>query len=278
MIVDLSLEEIAAEIASRRVSPVEVTVAVLEQIERLQPRLNAFITITADRAMEAAKTAEGEIAAGGYRGRLHGVPVAYKDVFATAGVRTTAGSKILEDWIPEETAEPVARLERAGAIGVGKLGMHEFAYGTTSVNPHYGPVRNPWDPERIAGGSSGGSAAAVATGMVFGALGSDTGGSIRIPASECGCVGVKATYGRVSVRGMVPLAWSVDHVGPLARTVRDAAILLQDDEVRAARPPQVQRAETDYGEPIPFGVEAARALAQVAADIRRSRRKPAARL
>lgn len=227
MITALSLEDVAAEIGARRISPVEVTSAALERIERLQPRLNAFITVTADRALDAAKVAEQEIAAGEYRGVLHGVPVAYKDVFATAGVRTTAGSKILEHWIPDEDAEAVARLERAGAIGLGKLGMHEFAYGTTSVNQHYGPVRNPWDPERIAGGSSGGSAVAITTGMAFGALGSDTGGSIRIPASECGCVGVKPTYGRVSVRGMVPLAWSVDHVGPLARTVRDAAVLLQ---------------------------------------------------
>lgn len=222
-----SLEELATCIRQKRLSPVEVTEAVLRRIDRLQPGFNAFITVMGEQAISAAARATDQIAGGHYRGPLHGVPVALKDVFASRGVRTTAGSKILRDWIPAEDSAVAFRLRQRGAVIVGKLGMHEYALGTTSDNPHFGAVRNPWDSNRVPGGSSGGSAVAVSTGMVFGALGSDTGGSIRIPASECGCVGVKPTYGRVSVRGMVPLAWSLDHAGPLTRTVRDAAIMLQ---------------------------------------------------
>lgn len=223
----LSLEEVSAEIRTGHASPVEVVEAVLARIGRLQPRLNAFITVTADQALTQAEAAEREIAHHGWRGVLQGVPMAYKDLFATNGVRTTAGSKVLTDWVPGHDAEVVSGLSAAGAICVGKLGMHEFAYGTTSDNPHYGPIRNPWDPERIPGGSSGGSAVATTTGMAFATMGSDTGGSIRIPASDCGCVGVMPTYGRVSLGGVVPLSWSLDHVGPLTRTVRDGAVVLQ---------------------------------------------------
>ena len=176
--------------------------------------------------MEQRRAAE-EIAGGEYRGPLHGIPVALKDIFAVAGVGLTAGSKILAENVASEDAESTTRLRSAGAIIPGKLNLHEFAFGATGVNPHYGPARNPWDTERITGGSSSGSAAAVAGGECPAALGTDTGGSIRIPASLCGIVGLKPTYGRVSKRGVLPLSWSLDHVGPMTRSVEDAAIVLQ---------------------------------------------------
>ncbi len=223
----LSLEEIAHQIAFREVSPVEVTQAVLDRIERLNPTLNAFMTVTGDAALKAARGAEQEIAGGGYRGLLHGVPIGIKDLFATKGVRTTAGSKILADWVPDFDATVVRKLHEAGAISVGKLGMHEWAFGTTSDNVHYGAIHNPWDIDRVPGGSSGGSGVAAAAGLAFATLGSDTGGSIRMPAAACGCVGLMPTYGRASLYGAVPLSWSLDHPGPLTRTVRDAAIVLQ---------------------------------------------------
>ena len=222
---ELSLEEAAALVRARKVSPVDLVEACLRRIAAVEPTLNAFITVTADVARAQARVAENEIASGRYRGALHGIPVAVKDLFATAGIRTTAGSRILRDWIPDRDATVVRRLRDAGAVLLGKLGMHEFAYGISSVNPHFGDVHNPWDPARIPGGSSGGSAVAVVSGEAYGTLGSDTGGSIRIPASLCGCVGIKPTYGRASLAGAVPLSWSLDHPGPLARTVRDAAVL-----------------------------------------------------
>jgi aspartyl-tRNA(Asn)/glutamyl-tRNA(Gln) amidotransferase subunit A len=222
-----SLEDVAAQIASKQVSPVEVTEAVLARVERLNPQLNAFITVTGEQALAAAREAEREIGAGRYRGALHGVPIAIKDLFATKGVRTTAGSKILADWVPGHDATVVAKLQGAGAISVGKLGMHEFAYGGTSDNPHYGPVRNPWNTAHSPAGSSGGSGAATAAGLAFATLGSDTGGSIRMPASFNAVVGLMPTYGRASLYGAVPMSWSLDHPGPLARTVRDAAIVTQ---------------------------------------------------
>ena len=209
------------------VSPVELTAACLERIERLEPTLNAFITVTADAALDAARRAERELRSGRDRGPLHGIPIALKDHFETAGVRTTAGSKILADHVPARDAAIVTRLTEAGAIGLGKTNLHEWAFGVTNDNPHFGPTRNPWDPDRIPGGSSGGSAAALAAGCCFGALGTDTGGSIRIPAALCGIVGLKPTYGRVGLRGVIPLAWSLDHAGPMARCVRDVALLLQ---------------------------------------------------
>ena len=222
----MTLETIAEEIRSGRMSPVSLVESCLARIETLEPRLNAFITITADRAREEARGAEREIAAGRYRGALHGVPVAVKDLFATKGIRTTAGSRILGDWVPDRDATVVGKLREAGAILLGKLGLHEFAYGISSVNPHFGDVRNPWDTTRIPGGSSGGSAVAVVAGEAYAALGSDTGGSIRIPASLCGCVGLKPTFGRASLFGAVPLSWSLDHPGPLARNARDTAIAM----------------------------------------------------
>jgi len=222
--IQLTLEGAAALVRERRVSPAELTDACLARIEAVEPLLNAFVTVTADIARAQAREAGDEIAAGRYRGPLHGIPVAVKDLFATKGVRTTAGSRILADWIPDEDATVVRHLREAGAVLLGKLGMHEFAYGVSSVNPHFGDVHNPWDTTKIPGGSSGGSAVAVAAGEAYVTLGSDTGGSIRIPASLCGCVGLKPTFGRASLFGAVPLAWSLDHPGPLARTVRDVAV------------------------------------------------------
>ena len=221
----LTLESAADLVRTRQVSPTSLVESCLARIESLEPRLNAFITVTKDVAREQAREAEREIAAGHYRGPLHGIPVAVKDLFATKGIRTTAGSRILSTWIPDHDATVVRKLRDAGAVLLGKLGLHEFAYGISSVNPHYGDVRNPWDITKIPGGSSGGSAVAVVAGEAYGALGSDTGGSIRIPAALCGCVGLKPTYGRASLFGAVPLSWSLDHPGPLARTTRDVAIL-----------------------------------------------------
>lgn len=222
----LTIAQVARLLRARRLSPVELTRAVLERIERQQPRLNAFITVTADLAMRQAAAAEKEIMRGRWRGALHGIPVCVKDLFHVKGVRTTAGSRILADFVADETAVAVERLLNAGAVLVGKTNLHEFAYGPTNLNPHYGDVRNPWNPERMSGGSSGGSAAAVAAGLALAALGTDTGGSIRIPAAACGCVGLKPTYGRVPLSGVIPLAASLDHAGPLCRCVQDAAIVL----------------------------------------------------
>jgi aspartyl-tRNA(Asn)/glutamyl-tRNA(Gln) amidotransferase subunit A len=214
-------------IRRRKISPVELLDFCLDRIERFGPALNAFITVTGESARRQARRAEREIARGAYRGPLHGIPISLKDLFFTRGTRTTAGSRILRKFVPEENAAVVDRLEEAGAVFVGKTNLHEFAFGATSVNPHYGPVRNPWNPARISGGSSGGSAVSVVAAMALGSLGTDTGGSIRIPAAACGCVGLKPTYGRVSLSGVVPLATSLDHVGPLARCVEDAAILFE---------------------------------------------------
>jgi aspartyl-tRNA(Asn)/glutamyl-tRNA(Gln) amidotransferase subunit A len=218
-----SATELLALLARRQVSAVELAHAVLNRIERIDARINSYITVTADAALRDARRLDR---LRGRRGPLHGLPVAVKDLFATKGVRTTGGSKVLADWVPRFDATVVERLRAAGAVLLGKLNMHEFAYGTTTNNPHYGPTRNPWDPECIPGGSSGGSGAAVAAGLCAAALGTDTGGSIRIPAAACGVVGLKPTYGRVSRHGVLPLSWSLDHVGPLTRTVEDAALLL----------------------------------------------------
>ncbi|MGB2694905.1 MAG: amidase [Dehalococcoidia bacterium] len=223
----LSLAELAGRIRAKEVSPVEATEAVLERIERLNPKLTAYITVMAEQALADARAAESEIASGKYRSALHGVPIGVKDLCETKGVRTTAGSKILGYWVPDRDATVVTKLREAGAVIVGKLNLHEFAFGALGLNPHYGHARNPWDTERITGGSSSGSGAAVAAGLCFAALGSDTGGSIRIPSSFCGIAGIKPTYGRVSLYGVVPLAWSLDHIGPMARTVRDCALVLE---------------------------------------------------
>jgi len=222
----LSIERASALVKSRQVSPVEITRACLGRIEALNPSVNAFITVTAEAALEQAGIAETELRHGGWRGPLHGIPIALKDMIDTAGMRTTAASALYRNRIPERDAAVVERLRRAGAVLIGKLNMQEFAYGGTSVPSAYGPTRNPWRLECIAGGSSGGSAAAVAAGLCYASLGTDTGGSIREPAAFCGVVGLKATYGRVSTRGVIPLAPSLDHVGPLARTAGDCALVL----------------------------------------------------
>ena len=225
----LNLVTALGQLRRREYSAVELTETCLRQIERLNPTINAFITPTPEVARQGAVQADALLAAQRSDPRqcaLLGMPIALKDLFETAGIRTTAGSKFFADHIPTEDAQAVQKLKLAGAVVLGKTNTHEIALGVTGVNPHYGPVKNPWDLTRVPGGSSSGSAAAVATGMCLAALGTDTGGSIRIPASLCGVVGLKPTYGRVSTRGVVPLSWNLDHVGPLTRTVQDAAVML----------------------------------------------------
>lgn len=222
----LTIAEASEQIRKRVLSPVELTQACLERIERENPTLNAFITVSADEALRSAPLAEEALLRGEYKSPLHGIPIALKDLFDMRGVPTTAGSKIL-NYVPSQDAAVVARLRDAGAILLGKTALHEWALGVTNNNPHFGPTRNPWDLARIPGGSSGGSAVAIAAGLCLGALGSDTGGSIRIPAALCGVVGLKPTYGRVSLKGVIPLSWSLDHAGPMAKTVKDVALLLQ---------------------------------------------------
>ena len=222
-----SISELTARLRRREISPVEITQECLARIEKVNPALNAFITVMAESALAEARMAEAEIGRGEWRGALHGVPVALKDLIDTAGVRTTAASALYKDRIPDHDAEVVRRLRQAGAVIIGKNNLHECAYGGSSLISYFGDVHNPWDVGRIAGGSSGGSAAAVVVGMACAAIGTDTAGSVREPAALCGCVGIKPTYGRVSSRGVIPLSLSLDHVGPLTATVEDAAIVLQ---------------------------------------------------
>ncbi len=224
--IELSLLEASRLVRARSLSPVELTEAYLAAIARLQPRINAYITVTRDTALARARAMEAELADGQWRGPLHGMPIALKDNIDTAGILTTAAGAVFADRVPDESAEVAARLDAAGAVLLGKLNMHEYAYGGTSSITHYGPVHNPWDLARIPGGSSGGSAAAVAARMCAGALGTDTLASIRLPASYCGIVGFKPTHGLASIRGIVPVSESLDHVGPMTRTVGDAALLL----------------------------------------------------
>jgi Asp-tRNA(Asn)/Glu-tRNA(Gln) amidotransferase A subunit family amidase len=219
--------ELSRKIRDRSISPVELTHHCLVLIEKLNPALNAYITVTAESALERARVAEREIYRGAYLGPLHGIPIGLKDILDTAGVRTTAASALYKDRIPTEDAEVVRRLRCAGAIILGKQNLHEFAYGGSSMISFFGEVHNPWNTKRVAGGSSGGSAASVAAALGFAAVGTDTAGSIRLPAAYCGVVGLKPTYGRVSVRGVVPLSPSYDHVGPIANSVFDAALMLQ---------------------------------------------------
>jgi aspartyl-tRNA(Asn)/glutamyl-tRNA(Gln) amidotransferase subunit A len=221
-----SIAALAAALRERRLSPVEVVSTLLERIESEDVKLNAFVTVLPERALEEAARAEGEILAGEYRGPLHGVPVGVKDLIFTEGVRTTMGSAFFEDYVPDHSATVVSKLEEAGAILLGKTNTHEFAYGPTGDSSRFGPTRNPHDVSRIPGGSSGGSGAAVAADLCYAALGSDTAASIRVPAALCGVVGMKPTFGRVSKSGVFPLAWTLDHVGPLSRTVEDNALLL----------------------------------------------------
>lgn len=223
----VTLWEASELVRTKKVSPRELTAACLARIQQLNPMLNAFITVTAEQATADAQRAEAEIMKGRWRGPLHGIPLGLKDLFDTAGVRTTGGSGQFAQRIPIEDADAVRRLKAAGAVILGKQNLHELGLGATSAASHFGPVRNPWNREYVAGGSSGGSAAAVAASLCYGALGTDTGGSVRLPASFCGTVGLKPTYGRVSTRGVLPLSWSLDHVGPLTRSVLDAAVLLQ---------------------------------------------------
>ncbi len=242
-----SILEIGQRLRKRELSPVELAKDCLAKIERLNPVLNAFITVAADLALAQARRAEAEIQRGQWRGPLHGIPIGLKDIVDTAGTRTTAASALFKDRIPSQDAEVVRRLRNAGAVFLGKQNLHEFAYGGSSMISYYGEVHNPWNPSRIAGGSSGGSAAAVAAGLGYGAIGTDTAGSIREPAAQCGVVGIKPTYGRVSARGVIPLSASFDHVGPIGRTVSDVAVLLQavagfDSE----DPNSVDTPEADY--------------------------------
>ena len=224
-----TIEELAALLAKRRISPVELTNLFLRRIERHNPALNAYLTVTGEQALAAARRAEKKLMQRGSRrsnSLLLGIPIALKDNIWTRGVRTTAGSKILRDFVPDEDATVVRKLDRAGAILLGKTNLNEFAYGITGANAHYGPVHNPWGLDRISGGSSAGSAAAIAAGLSVASVGTDTGGSIRVPSGLCGTVGLKPTFGRVSIFGTIPLSPSLDHVGPMGRCVADVAILL----------------------------------------------------
>ncbi|HMD38308.1 MAG TPA: amidase [Candidatus Acidoferrum sp.] len=253
-----SIKEIARLFRKRKLSPVELTKLLLARIEKLNPQLNAYITVTADQALAQAKKAQSELFAPhrrkGHqdRGPLHGIPISLKDNIYTKDIRTTAGSKILKDFIPQQDALVVSQLKNAGAILLGKTNMHEFAYGVTSNSPHYGPVRNPWDLSRIPGGSSGGSAAAVAAGLCYGSIGTDTGGSIRIPATLCGIVGLKPTLGRVSVEGVIPLSPKLDCVGPLARTVHDTSLLLDAILPRVEGEPRFRPSQRPAAQPQKF--------------------------
>ena len=225
-LIELTLAEISLLLRAGMVSPVELVQAYLERIERLEPQVNSYITVTAALALEQARLHEADLAAGRWRGPLHGVPIALKDNMDTAGIRTTAASAVLAERVPTVDAEVYRRLKDAGAVLLGKLNMHEFAYGGTSAITHFGPVHNPWNLDHIPGGSSGGSAAAVAARLCVAALGTDTLASIRLPAAYCGIVGLKPTHGLASIRGIIPVSESLDHVGPMCRTVADAALVL----------------------------------------------------
>jgi aspartyl-tRNA(Asn)/glutamyl-tRNA(Gln) amidotransferase subunit A len=222
---DLSIVEAAALIQARKLSLIELTQAYLKCIERLNPLLNTYITVTAELALAAARAAEAEIIHGAYRGALHGIPLAIKDNIDLAGVPTTAGSSFLRDNIPQRDSTVVANLKQVGAVILGKTNMHEWAFGAINKNLFYGDTRNPWDTARITGGSSGGSAAAVAARLCAGALGTDTRGSVRIPAALCGCVGYKPTFGTVALDGVVSHSHTLDHVGPLGRSAADLYVL-----------------------------------------------------
>ncbi len=222
----LTIKQASDALRSKAATPVELTEACLQRIEHFNPRLNAFITVTREQALNDARAMAEELRRGKWRGPLHGIPIALKDNIDTAGIRTTGASELFKDRVPTEDAEVARRLKNAGAILLGKTNLHEFAYGTTSAVTFFGAVHNPWALDRIPGGSSGGSAAATSADLCLGSLGTDTGGSVRIPASFCGVVGFKPTYGRASCRGVIPLSWTLDHVGPISKTVQDAAILL----------------------------------------------------
>ncbi len=223
----LSIAELSDRIRNGDISPVEVTQACLDRIASTNDKVNAVVTLQRDVALAEARACEADIAKGDYRGPLHGIPIAHKDLYWTKGLRSTAGSRLKENFVPEEDATVVARYRAAGTVLLGKLNTQEFAYGPTNEHSIFGPARNPWNLACYAGGSSGGSGAAVALGMCAGATGSDTGGSIRIPSACCGITGIKPTYGRVSRKGIFPLCWTMDHPGPMTRSVRDVAMMLQ---------------------------------------------------
>jgi aspartyl-tRNA(Asn)/glutamyl-tRNA(Gln) amidotransferase subunit A len=224
---NLTIKHLSKLIASREISCLEVVDATIERIEKLNPKLNAFITVLGESARREAKHADSLIKQGKYLGPLHGIPISLKDLIYIKGVRSTSGSKILADFVPDYDSTITRKLRKAGAIIVGTNNLHEFASGITGINPHYGPSRNPWDIARMSGGSSGGSTVAVSSGMSLASIGTDTSGSIRVPSSLCGVFGLKPTYGRVSKYGVMPLAPSIDHVGPMARSAWDIGALLQ---------------------------------------------------
>ena len=258
-LVFLSIADAAELVAGRQLSPVEIVDAHLRRIDATDDSLNSFITLLRDESMAAAREAEGAIASGGHIGPLHGLPIGLKDLYYTKGIRTTMGSKIMGEFVPDADAAVTEHFREAGAILIGKLQMHEFALGATSENPHYGPAHNPWDTGRMTGGSSGGSGSAVASGQCMGALGSDTGGSVRIPASLCGIVGLKPTFGRVSRYGVYPLSWSFDTVGPMTRTVRDAALVLNAIAGHDSRDLSSSRRPTeDFAERLENGISGVR--------------------
>jgi aspartyl-tRNA(Asn)/glutamyl-tRNA(Gln) amidotransferase subunit A len=240
-----SLSQLGQMIAKKQMSPVELAKVLLARLESLQPTLNSSITILHEESIAAARQAEKEIQGGNYRGPFHGIPVGLKDLYNTQGIRTTSGSAIFKDYVPDADCAIAERFKSAGAYCIAKLNMTEFAFDPTGDNFHYGPARNPWNPECLTGGSSSGSGAAVASGQCPIAMGSDTGGSVRIPAALCGVVGHKPTYGLISRYGVTPLAWSLDHVGPLTRTVEDTAMTL---DVLAGHDP---RDPTSSKRPVP---------------------------
>lgn len=222
----LTASQLGPLLKNKKVSPVEVTTSILNRIDNLDPTINAYITTLHELALQRAKFAETEIMSGQYKGPLHGIPIGIKDNYYTKGIKTTVGSRILQDFVPDETATAVEKLLCAGGIMLGKLNMHEFGGGLTNTNPHYGHTRNPWNIQYSPGGSSGGSGAALAAGLATLTTGTDTFGSIRTPAAMCGVYGLKPTYGLVSTDGVAPLSWSLDHAGPMARSVSDLAIML----------------------------------------------------
>ncbi len=251
------LTEVAELVRKRELLPVELTDVVVERIQRIGPQLNCYLTVLTDQARHRARALQDLLLRGTYLGPLHGIPLSLKDNVATVGIRTTAGSPILSDWIPEASATVAERLTAAGAVVVAKANLYEFAYG--APHPAYGPTRNPWNPGRTCGGSSSGSAAAVAGGLCYGSLGSDTGGSVRIPAAFCGIVGLKPTYGRVSRAGVIPVSYNLDHIGPMTRTVRDAAILLRAIAgADPADPTTADRPVPDYAADLDGGVRGLR--------------------
>ena len=255
-----TVQQLSRQIREHKISPLELARDCLARIEKLNPKLNAFITVMADSALAEARNAEQEVLRGNYRGPLHGIPIGLKDIIDTAGVRTTAASAQYKDRVPSKDAEVVRRLRSAGAIILGKQNLHEFAYGGSAMISHFGEMHNPWNVTHITGGSSGGSAASLAAGFGYAAIGTDTAGSIRLPAAYCGVVGLKPTYGHVSAHGVVPLSTSYDHVGPIANSVYDAALLLQtlaDDDAPANANPPVREYLLDLNQiphPLRIGV------------------------